>query len=53
MADYEPEVPDAARHRPAYFKDLSGFIASQDGKLVQPNRALNRHRNLGRSLELE
>jgi hypothetical protein len=53
MADCLPEVPDAARHRPAYFKELSSFIASQDEKLVLPSRALNRRQNLGRSREVE
>jgi hypothetical protein len=53
MAESVPEVPYAARHRPAYFKELSGFIAGQDEKLILPSRALNRRQNLDRILKLE
>ena len=53
MADCMPEVPDAARHKPAYFKELSDFFATQDEKLALPSRALDRHQNLGKGLEYQ
>jgi hypothetical protein len=51
MAESVPEVPDAARHRPAYFKELSGFIARQVEKPILPSRVLNRRQNLDRILK--
>jgi hypothetical protein len=51
MADCMPEIPDAARHKPAYFKELSGFFTSQDEKLVLPSRALDRRPNLRKSMD--
>jgi hypothetical protein len=46
-----PEVPDAALHKPAYFRELSGFFASRDDKLVLPSRALDRRQNPGKRLD--
>ena len=48
MVDCISEVPDAARHKPAYFKELSGFFSSRDDKLVLPSRALTRRQLLGK-----
>ena len=53
MADCMPEMPDAVRHKPAYFKELSAFFATQDEKLVLPSRALECHQSLGRRLEYQ
>jgi hypothetical protein len=50
MADCMPEIPDAARHKPAYFKELSGFLASRDKQLVLPSRAFDYRQNPGKSL---
>jgi hypothetical protein len=48
-----PGVPGAARHRPPYFKELSGFIARQDENLILPSRVVNQRQNLGQDLETQ
>ena len=45
------QEPDAARHRPAYFRELSSFFTKRQEKMVLPSRAqderLGRARNFG------
>ena len=45
------QEPDAARHRPAYFRELSSFFTKRQEKMVLPSRAqderLGRVRNIG------
>jgi hypothetical protein len=48
-----PEVPGTAHHRPAYFKELSGFIARQDENLILPSRVVNHRQNMDRILKLK
>ena len=43
-------IPDAALHKPALFKELSGFFASRGKKLPLPSRASNIPRNKGKNL---
>ena len=43
-----PEVLEAAPHKPALFKELSGFFTSRKQKLVLPSRALERRQSLTR-----